>query len=205
MIVLWIGIAAVTLARGVEYYATPLQERPFTPGHESLKPSGTIGLGYGVIGTALILFGVMTYSTRKRARIIARAGKLKHWLAFHNFLCTMGPYLILLHTSFRFGGLISIAFWSMVAVVGSGVFGRYVYVRIPKAINGRFLSLREVEGQRDKVLEVGIKANFETSVPGLYIIGELGGMGLIRNAFEQGRHVSTASERRQRPPPTCST
>jgi thioredoxin reductase/Pyruvate/2-oxoacid:ferredoxin oxidoreductase delta subunit len=32
-----------------------------------------------------------------------------------------------------------------------------------------------------------VKANFETDVPGLFIIGELGGMGLIRNAFEQGR------------------
>jgi thioredoxin reductase/NAD-dependent dihydropyrimidine dehydrogenase PreA subunit len=32
-----------------------------------------------------------------------------------------------------------------------------------------------------------IKGDFETNVPGLYIIGELGGMGLIRNAFEQGR------------------
>ena len=32
-----------------------------------------------------------------------------------------------------------------------------------------------------------IQANFETNVPGLYVIGELGGMGLIRNAFEQGR------------------
>jgi thioredoxin reductase (NADPH) len=32
-----------------------------------------------------------------------------------------------------------------------------------------------------------VKGNFETNVPGLYIIGELGGMGLIRNAFEQGR------------------
>ncbi len=32
-----------------------------------------------------------------------------------------------------------------------------------------------------------IKQNFETNVPGIYIIGELGGMGLIRNAFEQGR------------------
>lgn len=32
-----------------------------------------------------------------------------------------------------------------------------------------------------------VKRNFETNVPGLYIIGELGGMGLIRNAFEQGR------------------
>jgi thioredoxin reductase/Pyruvate/2-oxoacid:ferredoxin oxidoreductase delta subunit len=32
-----------------------------------------------------------------------------------------------------------------------------------------------------------IKHNFETNVPGIYIVGELGGMGLIRNAFEQGR------------------
>jgi thioredoxin reductase/NAD-dependent dihydropyrimidine dehydrogenase PreA subunit len=32
-----------------------------------------------------------------------------------------------------------------------------------------------------------IRENFETNVPGIYIIGELGGMGLIRNAFEQGR------------------
>jgi thioredoxin reductase/NAD-dependent dihydropyrimidine dehydrogenase PreA subunit len=32
-----------------------------------------------------------------------------------------------------------------------------------------------------------IKADFESNVPGLYVIGELGGMGLIKNAFEQGR------------------
>jgi len=32
-----------------------------------------------------------------------------------------------------------------------------------------------------------IDSNFETNVPGLFIVGELGGMGLIRNAFEQGR------------------
>jgi len=32
-----------------------------------------------------------------------------------------------------------------------------------------------------------IQENFETNIPGIYVIGELGGMGLIRNAFEQGR------------------
>lgn len=32
-----------------------------------------------------------------------------------------------------------------------------------------------------------LQGNFETNVPGLYVIGELGGMGLIRNAFEQGQ------------------
>ena len=34
-----------------------------------------------------------------------------------------------------------------------------------------------------------IKGNFESNVPGLYIVGELAGMGLIRNAFEQGKQV----------------
>ena len=34
-----------------------------------------------------------------------------------------------------------------------------------------------------------IKQNFETNVPGLFVVGELAGMGLIRNAFEQGRQV----------------
>ena len=34
--------------------------------------------------------------------------------------------------------------------------------------------------------------NFETNVPGLFIAGELGGMGLIRNAVEQGRQAIEA-------------
>ena len=32
-----------------------------------------------------------------------------------------------------------------------------------------------------------VRENFETNVSGIYVVGELGGMGLIRNAFEQGR------------------
>jgi thioredoxin reductase/NAD-dependent dihydropyrimidine dehydrogenase PreA subunit len=34
-----------------------------------------------------------------------------------------------------------------------------------------------------------VKPNFETNVPGIYIAGELGGMGLIRKAAEQGRQA----------------
>jgi len=34
--------------------------------------------------------------------------------------------------------------------------------------------------------------NFETSVPGIFVAGELGGMGLIRNALEQGRQAVEA-------------
>jgi thioredoxin reductase len=46
-----------------------------------------------------------------------------------------------------------------------------------------------------------VKENFETNVDGIYIVGELGGMGLIRNAFEQGRQCidSIIKERRTVP------
>lgn len=43
-----------------------------------------------------------------------------------------------------------------------------------------------------------IKQNFETNVSGLFIVGELGGMGLIRNAFEQGRQCIEAITRESR-------
>jgi thioredoxin reductase (NADPH) len=34
-----------------------------------------------------------------------------------------------------------------------------------------------------------VQPNFESNVPGIFIAGELGGMGLIRNAIEQGRQA----------------
>jgi len=37
-----------------------------------------------------------------------------------------------------------------------------------------------------------VSPRFETSVPGIFVAGELGGMGLIRNALEQGRQAIEA-------------
>ena len=46
-----------------------------------------------------------------------------------------------------------------------------------------------------------VNDHFETNQPGVYIVGELGGMGLIRNAVEQGRraadHLSRGNRRGQ--------
>jgi thioredoxin reductase/ferredoxin len=43
-----------------------------------------------------------------------------------------------------------------------------------------------------------LKPNFETNVPGIFIAGELGGMGLIRKAAEQGRQAMDAIKQRSR-------
>ncbi len=42
-----------------------------------------------------------------------------------------------------------------------------------------------------------VDATFETNVPGIYIAGELGGMGLIRNAVSQGRQAMDAIAKRR--------
>ena len=41
-----------------------------------------------------------------------------------------------------------------------------------------------------------VKPDFETNVPGIFIAGELGGMGLIRNAVRQGREAIEAIRKR---------
>lgn len=136
---------------GFSYYNLPLEERFYHEDHKFLKPSGVFGHGLGIIGTLLIIMGVSTYMARKRFRSWSRYGKLKHWLEFHIFLCTLGPIMILFHTSFKFGGIVSISFWSMVAVFLSGVIGRFIYIQIPRSIEGRELSLGEIQNLKENI------------------------------------------------------
>ena len=115
LIVLLAGAALVYT--GYSYYSLPIEERFFNPGHEFLKPGGTGGHGFGILGSLSMLFGVFMYMARKRLRSLARLGHLKYWLEFHIFCGVFGPILISLHTSFKFNGLVSVAYWSMVLVV----------------------------------------------------------------------------------------
>ena len=80
--------------------------------------------------------------------------RLKYLLEFHIFLCTLGPILVLFHTAFKFGGIVSVAFWSMVAVVLSGVIGRFIYIQIPRTIEGRELSLAEVQATKTDLSQI---------------------------------------------------
>lgn len=129
---------------GRSYYTTPLHERHFHEQNEMLKPSGFVGHGIGIAGSTFMIIGVFGYMARKRIRRLSRLGILKHWLEFHIFLCTLGPVLVLYHTSFKFGGIVAVSFWSMIAVVISGVIGRFIYLQIPRSIEGRELSMNDL-------------------------------------------------------------
>ena len=113
--------------------------------HDFLKPTGLFGHGFGIVGTILILSGVTLYSSRKRLRVFSGVGNIRYILHIHMLLCLFGPTLVLFHTTFKFGGLVAVSFWSMAAVVASGVIGRYLYVQIPKEISGNSLSIVELQ------------------------------------------------------------
>lgn len=149
---------------GYSYYFTPLEERFYHPNHNWFKPSGIQGQGLGIVGTFLILFGVGIYILRKRYNFLSRFIRLKYLLEFHIFLCTVGPIMVLFHTAFKFGGMVSIAFWSMTAVVLSGVLGRFIYNQIPRTIEGRELSIGELNNMKtDLTVTLHQKYNLESN------------------------------------------
>jgi len=149
---------------GFTYYNKPIEERFFDPGYAMLKPSGILGHGLGVIGSLLIVVGLFSYMIRKRFKMFVRVGVLKYWLEFHIFLCTLGSVLVVYHTTFKFGGIVSIGFWSMAIVWSSGVIGRYIYIQIPHSIEGRELTLREVQDVKtDLDLELMNKYHIDIS------------------------------------------
>lgn len=155
-----ITLLFVLAISGYSYYITPIEERFFHDLHTLLKPSGLLGHGFGIVGTLLIIFGVSLYMLRKRYRIFSRMGLLKYWLEFHIFLCTVGPILILFHTAFKFGGIVSISFWSMVAVFVSGILGRFIYLQIPRSIQGNELTFDELQN-RNNALSNQLKNKYQ--------------------------------------------
>lgn len=155
ILVFIVGVTFILLlTNGLEYYRTGLEDRSYTAEHDTLKPSGVLGHGLGILGSLLIIIGVASYMARKRYRFLSRTGLVKHWLEFHIFLCTLGPVLILFHTAFKFGGLVAVSFWSMVAVFLSGIAGRFIYIQIPRSIEGRELNLSEVRAMKSDLTEV---------------------------------------------------
>ncbi len=158
------GIIALVsiLYFGFDYYSTPIEERFFNSAHTELKPNGIIGHGLGIIGSLMMLLGVATYMIRKRIKKFTRIGVLKHWLEFHIFLCSVGPMLVLFHTAFKFGGIVAISFWSMVAVVASGVIGRFIYIQIPRTIQGSELSLTEIK-QENQAYTNKLRSDYKLS------------------------------------------
>lgn len=124
-----VGILLTMLYGGVVFYTRGIPAAGELFGH-----------GLGILGFILMLMTETLYSLRKRSRS-ASWGRMSAWLQFHIFTGLVGPYMVLLHTSWKFNGLAGAVTLLTIIIVVSGIIGRYIYTRIPRTLDGL-----EIEG-----------------------------------------------------------
>ncbi len=145
-----LSLFIVVLAAGLQYYKLPLSSRPHSEMHASLKPGGTWSHGLGIAGSMMILL-LFLYSVRKKRGFGLRWGSVGRWLNVHIFFGIAGPLFVTLHSAFKFNGIVSVSYFSMMTVMLSGVFGRYIYMQIPRDKKGTALTLDEIRRRDEEI------------------------------------------------------
>jgi hypothetical protein len=112
--------------------------------------SGLFGHLIGIVGFILMLMTEILYSMRKRSRL-ARWGRMSSWLQFHIFTGIVGPYMVLLHSSWKFNGLAGITLFLTVLIVISGFIGRYIFTSIPRTADGVDVETALIEKQIERL------------------------------------------------------
>ncbi|HVN19652.1 MAG TPA: hypothetical protein VMU05_12785, partial [Dongiaceae bacterium] len=129
---------------GFDYYKLSAIDRPFSPKHHMLRPSGPIGLYLGFLGVSLFI-GIFLYPIRKHWAWLGQIGSTRHWLDIHILMGLTAPFVIAFHSTLKFKGIAGMAFWIMFAVSASGVVGRYLYGQIPRKVTTAELSRKELQ------------------------------------------------------------
>jgi hypothetical protein len=153
LLLAWLASLALVLViagYGLNYYTLSSENRPFSPKHDLLKPSGPIGIKLGMLGV-LLFFLIYLYPLRKKWGWLGRQGNSRHWLDFHVVLGTTAPIIIAFHASFKFGNIAGMAFWSMLCVTISGFVGRYLYAQVPRNLNAAELSMKEMRDTEESL------------------------------------------------------
>lgn len=130
---LWLALLAMALLSGL-YSLVVVWTREIPPAGE------LFGHGIGIIGFLLMLMTETLYSLRKRSRSV-KWGRMSTWLQVHIFMGLVGPFMVLLHSSWKFNGLAGVTTLLTVIIVVSGFIGRYIFTRIPRTLDGL-----EIEG-----------------------------------------------------------
>lgn len=120
-----LAVVLCVIALGLYVFTSP------TPRH-----NGGTWLGYG-LGTisAILIVWLTLLGLRKRA-ITPGKWSLKGWTSAHVYLGLSLVILATLHTGFQFGlNVHTLAYALMMLVIGSGVFGIFMYATIPSQMS----------------------------------------------------------------------
>jgi len=151
LILLTLPLLAIN-ALAVPYYAMGPGERVRHPWHKLLRPSGAVGQSAGILAFLIFVF-LWLYPLRKKFRRLAFTGSVGKWLDVHVTSALVLPLLLGIHAAWHSDGVIGLGLVAMLVVIASGVVGRYLYVRIPRAKSGVELSRDEVAAARRDLLE----------------------------------------------------
>jgi len=136
---LWLAfLACLAISLAYLFITLTLKEIP--------AASGLIGHSIGILGFTLMLMTETLYTLRKRSRK-ARWGRMSTWLEFHIFTGIVGPYMVLLHSSWKFQGLAGMVMAMTAIMVVSGFIGRYIFTTIPRSVDGIELEASQIERQ----------------------------------------------------------
>ncbi len=159
------AMALINIA-GLAYYAAPIGVRVRSDLHDWLKPTGYIGQSLGIVAFLGFLF-LWLYPLRKRLRPLSRLGSLPAWLDVHIVVGLTVPLIGATHAAWRFRGLIGLGYLAMFAVACSGIVGKYLYLRIPRARDGAELTRDQIERERGVLIATIASA---TDVPAERIV-----------------------------------
>ncbi len=108
-------------------------------------PRSDFGWYLGVVGSVMLLL-MLAYPLRKHVGFMSRWGALKYWFRIHMIMGIVGPTLILFHSTFQLRSLnATIALFSMLGVVISGIIGRFIYTKIHYGLYGRRATLEKAQ------------------------------------------------------------
>jgi len=131
-----------------DYYKLDAAARAGSALHELLRPSGVLGLSFGVLACCLFVWN-LTYLVKRSLRFGGfLPGSLRFWMGSHVFTGLFAFLCVLVHAGFTFknaaGGH---ALLGLAVVVATGSVGRYLYAFVPRAANGAELDLDDVRAQ----------------------------------------------------------
>jgi len=111
----------------------------------NFQSGGDFTYNSGLIGGITMLV-VLIYALRKRLKILRRAGNMEAWYYFHLLGGVLGPFVIIFHTGYTIKSINSgVALFTMITIVLSGVFGRYIYPRIGYSLHRKLLEIKDSE------------------------------------------------------------
>jgi hypothetical protein len=122
----WMLASLVLVATGAVVYVPYAAWSPQGP-----RGGSGLGLTYGIVGTAFIVVCLLL-GVRKKVPTW-RIGRAEVWMRMHLWLGLASLALILFHSGFRFGGVMStILMIVFLVVVGSGIVGLLIQHYLPR-------------------------------------------------------------------------